>query len=161
MLVVLQVSFEGSVSKSTMTEQLKLGNRRSGDLVPWLVSQQFQLYSGNVFHKSNTWNQEENLAMNFGQLVGCRIVRVATNPEYFRLGYGKRAISELLKYIQGKAVKVTDRGDGVSTSSFENLQPAAEVALSAEQGLKPRKMARPLLVHVSEVSSPCLWLPCS
>ena len=41
-LVAIQVSFEGEISKKTIAEQLKRGLRPSGDLIPWTISEQFQ-----------------------------------------------------------------------------------------------------------------------
>ena len=40
-LCAIQVSFEGEISKKSITEQLKRGLRPSGDLIPWTISEQF------------------------------------------------------------------------------------------------------------------------
>ncbi len=39
-LVVLQVSLEGNISRAAVMESLSRGERSSGDLIPWLMSQQ-------------------------------------------------------------------------------------------------------------------------
>jgi N-acetyltransferase 10 len=62
-LVVLQVALEGNISKQAVLEGLSRGMRAGGDMIPWLVSQQFQ----------------EN---KFASLSGARIVRIATHPDY-------------------------------------------------------------------------------
>lgn len=62
-LVVLQVALEGNISRGAIMDGLSRGLRAGGDMIPWLVSQQFQ----------------EN---KFAQLSGARIVRIATHPDY-------------------------------------------------------------------------------
>lgn len=62
-LVVLQVALEGNISKQAIMEGLSRGLRSGGDLIPWLISQQFQ---------------ESKFAM----LSGARVVRIATHPDY-------------------------------------------------------------------------------
>ena len=82
-LCVLQVALEGQISKQSVSNSLSRGQRAGGDLIPWLVSQQFQ--------------DDE-----FAGLSGARIVRIATNPEYIHQGYGSRAISLLIDFFEGK-----------------------------------------------------------
>jgi N-acetyltransferase 10 len=60
-LCVVQVAFEGQISQISIQSELQKGNKASGDLIPWSVSQQF--------------NDTE-----FGGLSGARIVRIATHP---------------------------------------------------------------------------------
>jgi N-acetyltransferase 10 len=55
------VAFEGQISQVSIQSELQKGNKASGDLIPWSVSQQF--------------NDTE-----FGGLSGARIVRIATHP---------------------------------------------------------------------------------
>ena len=62
-LAVLQVALEGNISKQAILEGLGRGTRAGGDMIPWLVSQQFQ----------------ETM---FGSLSGARIVRIACHPDY-------------------------------------------------------------------------------
>lgn len=62
-IVVLQVALEGNISKKAIMESLSRGLRSGGDLIPWLVSQQFQ----------------EN---QFASLSGARVIRIATHPDY-------------------------------------------------------------------------------
>lgn len=74
-LVVIQVALEGNISKEYIMTQLAKGVRSGGDLIPWLVSQQFQ---------------DDDFAM----LSGARIVRIATHPDYARVSpeRGERGI---------------------------------------------------------------------
>lgn len=62
-LVVLQVALEGNISKAAIMDGLSRGLRAGGDMIPWLVSQQFQ-------------------ESKFALLSGARIVRIATHPDY-------------------------------------------------------------------------------
>ncbi|KAK5992723.1 RNA cytidine acetyltransferase [Cladobotryum mycophilum] len=66
--------------------------RPHGDLIPWLVSQQFQ--------------DEE-----FASLSGARVVRIATNPEYMSMGYGKRAMELLVDYYEGRFANISEDED--------------------------------------------------
>lgn len=66
-LVVLQVALEGNISKEAIMEGLGRGLRAGGDMIPWLVSQQFQ-------------------EGRFGMLSGARVVRIACHPDYANVG---------------------------------------------------------------------------
>lgn len=82
-LCVIQVALEGRISRQSVLNSLSRGQRAGGDLIPWLVSQQFQ---------------DED----FAGLSGARIVRIATNPEYVGMGYGSRALELLTDFYEGK-----------------------------------------------------------
>lgn len=62
-IVVLQVALEGKISKKAIMDSLSRGLRSGGDLIPWLVSQQFQ-------------------ETQFASLSGARVIRIATHPDY-------------------------------------------------------------------------------
>ena len=88
-LCVIQVALEGQISKQSVISSLSRGQRAGGDMIPWLVSQQFQ--------------DEE-----FAGLSGARVVRIATNPEYTNMGYGSRAITLLTDFYEGKFANVSE-----------------------------------------------------
>ena len=88
-LCVVQVAFEGRISKQSVMNSLSRGQRAGGDLIPWLVSQQFQ--------------DEE-----FAGLSGARVVRIATNPDYVSMGYGSRALSLLMDFYEGKFLSLSE-----------------------------------------------------
>ena len=88
-LCVLQVALEGQISRQSVLSSLSRGQRAGGDLIPWLVSQQFQ--------------DEE-----FAGLSGARIVRIATNPEYTNMGYGSRALTLLVDFYEGKFTNLSE-----------------------------------------------------
>lgn len=62
-LVIVQICLEGGISKDSVLEGFSTGKRASGDLIPWTVAQQFPY-------------------LDFAQLSGARIVRIATHPDY-------------------------------------------------------------------------------
>ncbi|KAI0753892.1 GNAT acetyltransferase 2-domain-containing protein [Irpex lacteus] len=82
-LVVLQVALEGKISKAAIMEGLSRGYRAGGDMIPWLISQQFQ-------------------ESKFALLSGARIVRIATHPDYASMGYGARALQALNSFYSGE-----------------------------------------------------------
>ena len=88
-LCVVQVALEGKISRESVRNSLSRGQRAGGDLIPWLVSQQFQ---------------DEN----FAGLSGARIVRIATNPEYISMGYGSRALELLLDFYANKFTSLSE-----------------------------------------------------
>ncbi|MCJ1284998.1 killer toxin resistant protein [Xylographa opegraphella] len=88
-LCVIQVALEGQISKQSVLSSLSRGQRAGGDLIPWLVSQQFQ--------------DEE-----FAGLSGARVVRIATNPDYVGMGYGSRALSQLTDFFEGKFTNLSE-----------------------------------------------------
>ncbi|KAK2746754.1 killer toxin resistant protein [Onygenales sp. PD_40] len=88
-LCVIQIALEGRISRQSVLHGLSRGQRAGGDLIPWLVSQQFQ--------------DEE-----FAGLSGARIVRIATNPDYLGMGYGSRALELLTDFFEGKFANLSE-----------------------------------------------------
>ncbi|AGO10706.1 AaceriAGR346Cp [[Ashbya] aceris (nom. inval.)] len=132
-LVVIQVALEGEISKDSVRNSLSRGQRAGGDLIPWLVSQQFQ--------------DEE-----FAGLSGARIVRIATNPEYASMGYGSRAIELLRDYYEQK---FTDLSEGLVSKSYSikrvtDTELANTNLLKDDIKLRDSKTLPPLLLKLSE-----------
>ncbi|BFZ55964.1 N-acetyltransferase 10 [Savitreella phatthalungensis] len=131
-LCVVQIALEGQISRQSVLNNLARGVRAGGDLIPWLVSQQFQ---------------DEG----FASLSGARVVRIATNPEYTRMGYGRRALELLHEWYSGKLTNLDEsevvKEDTVRVSDAE----LANVSLQTEtlQVRDARKMP-PLLLKLSE-----------
>lgn len=159
-LVIVQTSLEGKLSRKTIQAQLARGHRSAGDLIPWTMSQQFG--DGN-----------------FAQLSGARVVRVAVHPAVQGLGYGSRAMELLFRYYNGEMVSLN--GGIEETSDSENETPSesesedepASNALIHKEALKPRKklvsgsnlllpVRSPFITHVIVFSSLlycCLFRP--
>ncbi|SCV02863.1 LAME_0H05820g1_1 [Lachancea meyersii CBS 8951] len=132
-LVVLQVALEGEISKDSVRSSLSRGQRAGGDLIPWLISQQFQ--------------DDE-----FPGLSGARVVRVATNPEYASMGYGSRAIELLRDYYEGKFADLNEnpvtRVHEIKRVSDNELAKAS--LLKDDVKLRDAKTLPPLLLKLSE-----------
>lgn len=90
-LCVIQIALEGSISKQSVLAGLDRGQRPAGDLIPWLVSQQFQ--------------------DDFASLSGARIVRIATHPDCISMGYGSKALELLIDYYEGKFINLAEEKD--------------------------------------------------
>ena len=88
-LCVIQVALEGRISRQSVLNSLSRGQRAGGDLIPWLVSQQFQ-------------------DPEFAGLSGSRVVRIATNPDYIKMGYGSRALQLLTDFYEGKFTDLSE-----------------------------------------------------
>ncbi|KAI9828930.1 MAG: hypothetical protein M1826_005853 [Phylliscum demangeonii] len=108
-LCVVQVALEGQISRESVVNSLSRGQRAGGDLIPWLVSQQFQ---------------DEN----FAGLSGGRIVRIATNPDYLGMGYGSQALSLLIDYFEGKFTSLAEEeAEDAAHVAEDDEAPAARV----------------------------------
>merc|ERR1719487_139558 len=81
-LCVIQVAFEGKISQKSVMAEMSRGNKASGDMIPWIVSQQF--------------NDVE-----FAGLSGVRVVRISTHPDVQSMGYGSHALDMLINFFQG------------------------------------------------------------
>ncbi|CCF60285.1 hypothetical protein KAFR_0J02210 [Kazachstania africana CBS 2517] len=132
-LCVIQVALEGQISKQSVRNSLSRGQRAGGDLIPWLISQQFQ--------------DEE-----FAGLSGARIVRIATNPEYASMGYGSRSIELLRDYFEGKFTDMSesDKPRNYSLKRVSDKELAKTNLLKDEIKLRDASTLPPLLLKLSE-----------
>ncbi|KAF1313273.1 N-acetyltransferase 10, partial [Globisporangium splendens] len=137
-LCVVQVALEGEISKESVKAQLSRGQRASGDLIPWTVSQQFQ-------------------DSEFASLSGARVVRIATHPDVTGMGYGSRAIELLTKYYQGEITSDVQTEDdekkAADKEEEEENDDDEESAKLLKEKIKPRKTLPPLLLPIDE--RPC------
>ncbi|AJT06865.1 Kre33p [Saccharomyces cerevisiae YJM1208] len=132
-LCVIQIALEGEISKESVRNSLSRGQRAGGDLIPWLISQQFQ--------------DEE-----FASLSGARIVRIATNPEYASMGYGSRAIELLRDYFEGKFTDMSEdvRPKDYSIKRVSDKELTKTNLLKDDVKLRDAKTLPPLLLKLSE-----------
>lgn len=132
-LCVVQLALEGKISRQSILSSLAQGKRGGGDLIPWVVSQQFQ--------------DEE-----FAGLSGARVVRIATNPDYMGMGYGSRALELLEQYFEGDFTDISERGEpkemAVTRVSDKELQKA-DLRTDVIKTRDPKSMP-PLLLKLSE-----------
>ncbi|KAL8954393.1 MAG: hypothetical protein Q9183_007146 [Haloplaca sp. 2 TL-2023] len=132
-LCVVQVALEGQISKQSVLSSLSRGQRGQGDLIPWLVSQQFQ--------------DEE-----FAGLSGARIVRIATHPEYIHMGYGSQALRLLTDFYEGKFANLSE-DDGAETGEMVRVTDAElETSNLLSDNVKVRDIHKmpPLFSKLSE-----------
>eukprot|EP00002_Diphylleia_rotans_P024304 TRINITY_DN4795_c0_g1_i1.p1 TRINITY_DN4795_c0_g1~~TRINITY_DN4795_c0_g1_i1.p1 ORF type:complete len:1024 (-),score=229.08 TRINITY_DN4795_c0_g1_i1:125-3196(-) len=137
-LCVIQVCLEGRISRQSVLNSLARGHRASGDLIPWTVSQQYQ-------------------DSNFAGLSGARVVRIATHPNYNRMGYGQRALELLSAYYQGDLTNLDEvqetlgSGSGKAKKSKALTQEEADAAGDIhEEIIRPRRNLPPLLQKLDE-----------
>lgn len=62
------MALEGNISKGAILDGLGRGLRAGGDMIPWLVAQQFQ-------------------EGRFAGMSGARVVRIATHPDYANVSW--------------------------------------------------------------------------
>ncbi|RGB42027.1 GNAT acetyltransferase 2-domain-containing protein [Rhizophagus diaphanus] len=132
-LCVVQVCLEGEISKQTVLNSLSRGQQPSGDLIPWLISQQFQ-------------------DDDFANLSGARIVRIATHPDYIKMGYGSRCLELLTSFYQGEFSALNENEDYHQENIVRVDDAELENADLRNEEIKirdPRKMP-PLLLKLSE-----------
>jgi N-acetyltransferase 10 len=133
-LCVIQVALEGRISKQSVLNSLSRGQRAAGDLIPWLVSQQFQ---------------DED----FAGLSGARVVRIATNPDYISMGYGSRALELLNDFYEGKFASLSEENSMVPEQTMTRISDA-ELAKSSllDDDIKVRDIRQmpPLFTKLSE-----------
>jgi len=132
-LCVIQVSLEGKISKQSILNSLSRGSQPAGDLIPWLVSQQFQ--------------DDE-----FASLSGARVVRIATNPDYVSMGYGSRALQLLVDYYEGKFANLSEDAGIIVPKSAPRVTDAELANASLFDDIKVRDMNElpPLFAKLSE-----------
>lgn len=137
-LCVVQVALEGQISRNSILSSLAAGKRGGGDLIPWVVSQQFQDDA-------------------FAQLSGGRIVRIATNPDYVGMGYGARAVEQLSLFYQGGFTNLDENAkiweqDAEPPRINDNQLEESQILSEKLSTRDPRQMP-PLLMRLSEVRS--------
>lgn len=129
-LCALQVAYEGAITQEIVQEGLTRGVKPSGDLIPWTLSEQFQ---------------EPELA----KLSGVRVVRIATHPDVQKMGYGSKALKDLIRFYQHELVAVssdnTPHPSDAKVKKFKGL---------LSENLKPRKHLQPLLQKLSGIEPP-------
>ncbi|KAK6336457.1 killer toxin resistant protein [Orbilia brochopaga] len=132
-LCVIQVALEGQISKQSVMNQLGRGQRADGDLIPWLVTQQYQ---------------DED----FATLSGARVVRIATNPEYTKMGYGSRALQLLEEFYEGKFASIDENEAYVDETMVRVSDEELESASLTTDKVQVREMNAmpPLLLRLNE-----------
>ncbi|KAI1491190.1 GNAT acetyltransferase 2-domain-containing protein [Biscogniauxia mediterranea] len=133
-LCVIQVALEGRISRESVQKSLSRGSRPAGDLIPWLVSQQFQ-------------------DPDFGSLSGARVVRIATNPDYVSQGYGTHALHLLVNFYENKFLSLEEGSTGVEETMVRVTDAELANASLLDDNVKVRDINAmpPLFARLSEV----------
>ncbi len=126
----IQVCEEGGIGKDSVINNSKRGFKPSGDLIPWTISENYQ----------------DN---EFPNLIGVRIVRIATHPDAMRMGYGTKALHILGEFYEGKIVNLNEISSNEQLSK-ENKNTVYDNTLNTEI-IKPKKKLRPLLSQLADV----------
>lgn len=131
-LCFIQVCLEGEISKESLMNSLSRGVRTaSGDLIPWTISRQFN-------------------DSNFASLSGARIVRIATNPNYQKMGYGTKALQLLYDYYSGQfSMNLSENVEKLKITDSKSKKNFAKHEQSDDE-LKPRANLPPLLMSLEE-----------
>ncbi|GAM17746.1 hypothetical protein SAMD00019534_009210 [Acytostelium subglobosum LB1] len=135
-LCAIQVSLEGEIAKEAILNSIKKGYQSSGDLIPWTLTQHFQ---------------DED----FPRLSGARVVRIATHPDYQKMGYGSKALDILTQYYQGEITSLDDNdNDNDSEDDQSNKQQQDNEAMEGgdlqSEVIRPKKNLPPLLYKLTE-----------
>jgi N-acetyltransferase 10 len=125
-----QVCLEGQISKESVKRSMSRGEAPSGDLIPWTLTQQFQ-------------------ESDFAALSGARVVRVAVHPEMQHMGYGSRAIDQLVHYYQGELTSASKKKGATRADAAAAAAAADSGGLLAEQ-IAPRAELPPLLLGLGQ-----------
>ncbi|RNF20921.1 nat10 protein [Trypanosoma conorhini] len=126
---VIHACEEGQVTSEAIKSNLSRGLRPAGDLIPYTLSQCY-------------------LEEGFAKLAGLRIVRIATNPELQRSGYGSRALALLQEYYSGS---ISLRAAPASSSLPQEVNGADVVEDDAVSSIiQPRKRIPTLLTPLLE-----------
>ncbi|KAL3637489.1 hypothetical protein CASFOL_018657 [Castilleja foliolosa] len=131
-LCVIQVSFEGQISRNSALKSLSDGRQPSGDQIPWKLCEQFR-------------------DTVLPSLSSARIVRIATHPNAMKLGYGSAAVELLTRYFEGQLTPMAElEVEDLQEDSQVRVIEAAEKASLLEENIKPRSDLPPLLVPLRE-----------
>ena len=134
-LCVIQVALEGEISKQTIINSLSKGQRTDGDMIPQLIAMQFQ-------------------DPDFATLSGGRIVRIATSPEYTKMGYGSRALRLLTDFYEGKFANLDETDANIVAEDRKFLVTDEEIeqdSLMADSiHVRDAKSMPALLVKLSQ-----------
>jgi N-acetyltransferase 10 len=138
-ICVIQVALEGRISRQSVLNSLDRGSRPAGDLIPWLVSQQF-------------------CDREFPSLSGARVVRIATNPDYISSGYGSKALELLTDFYEGRFADLSEGEGPVEEETMVRVTDAelASGKLSDEIKVRDINTMPPLFSRLSQVRPPTL-----
>ena len=122
---VVHVCEEGKIAPENLASNLGKGIRPAGDLIPYTLAQYF-------------------MEQGFSKLAGIRVVRIATNPDFQRSGYGTRALQLLIEYYKGN---IAVSPQEVPVESARQRETTDE---TGDEILKPRANIPVLLTPIDQ-----------
>lgn len=144
-LCVIQVALEGQISKESVLNALRGGRKADGDLIPWVMTEQFRGEDGDAF----------------AGLSGARVVRIATNPNYIKMKYGSRALELLVDFYDGKFTNLSEETDTPKEQSIRRATDKELASASLMDEIKPRDARKmpPLFTKLSDLRPETLdWI---
>ncbi|XP_054719311.1 RNA cytidine acetyltransferase-like [Uloborus diversus] len=132
-LCAIQICFEGKLPVQSLKSENSCRKRASGDLIPWIIFQQFQ---------------DESFPIRYS----ARIVRIATHPDCNRMGYGRKALQLLCKFYEEKANAV-DESKNCKSDPKKKMNPESNNSINATNGMKNLP---PLLSSLNEIEADLL-----
>jgi N-acetyltransferase 10 len=130
---VIQIALEGNISKGISESNFVRGELPSGDLIPYIIMKQFQ-------------------ELDFGGLSGGRIVRIATHPDYQKMGYGTKALQLLIKYYQGEIFDLNENLDEKIEESEKKTEEKEKKYTLLNENIEPKDSTKlpPLLQSLED-----------
>ena len=81
-------------------------------------------------------------------MIGARVVRIATHPEYQKMGYGSRCLELLTQYYEGSFYDPSlEKGSEEEMNEMEDIPSDGNLLTELVQ---PRKIKKPLLSSLEE-----------
>ncbi|KAH7819850.1 putative N-acetyltransferase 10 [Monocercomonoides exilis] len=109
-ITAVQIAYEGSISRDIVLSSLARGQRASGDMIPWTISNQYQDPA-------------------FAELSGARIIRIATQPQLQGMGYGLRTVELLRKWMEQNVAS----DESASITANRDIEATASIVQQTEQ----------------------------
>ncbi|KAK1223269.1 N-acetyltransferase 10 [Marasmius sp. AFHP31] len=131
-LAVIQVALEGRITKDAIMDGLSRGLRAGGDMIPWLVAQQYQ-------------------EGRFAELSGARVVRVAVDPEMANMGYGSRALQALNEFYSGDYVNLDEIEKAEENYPDPGVVEPSTSLMTDKPTIRSANAMPPLLQRLSEI----------
>jgi len=128
---VIHACEEGGISKEKLESDVSRGARPSGDLVPYTIAQNY-------------------LEEGFAKLSGMRIIRIATNPDFQRSGYGTRALQLLSEYYKGNIAVAPKNSVADSNNKNEDNDAESEDEDGDSAVVEPKKSIPALLTPIDK-----------
>ena len=131
-LVAIQICFEGGIKQTTIDQNMQRGIKPAGDLVPWSLSEQF-------------------LDQSLFNIMGARVIRIASHPGAARMGYGSRAMDLMRQFFKNELGGLNAK---VTWSSFCSSEVNTISGETLDSQIQPKRQLPSLLKNVTDICPP-------